>query len=97
MVTVFLSILDQMDFHLPQDRKENCHHDHIPFNLTGNGILVFSVQTVRRTAVREAGVSWHRGGLIEESPETPRTSRQYGTRGLNRVIIMPFFLTNFYL
>ena len=30
VVTVFLSILNQMDFHLVQNRKENCHHDHIP-------------------------------------------------------------------
>ena len=22
--------------------KENCHHDHIPFKLKGNGIIVFS-------------------------------------------------------
>ena len=26
-----------------ENRKDNCHHDHIPFNLNGNGILVFSV------------------------------------------------------
>ena len=30
---------------LIQNRKENCHHDHIPFNLKGNEILVFSVYT----------------------------------------------------
>ena len=40
MGTVFLSILNQVDFHLVQNRKENCH---ISFNLKGNGILVFSV------------------------------------------------------
>ena len=39
----FLSILNHMDFHLVQNRKENCHHDHIPFNMEGNGIRVFSV------------------------------------------------------
>ena len=27
-----------------QNRKENCHHDHIPFNVTGNGNIVLSVQ-----------------------------------------------------
>ena len=32
-----------MKFHLVQNRKGNCHHNHIPFNLKGNGILVFSV------------------------------------------------------
>ena len=26
-----------------ENRKENCHHDHIPFNLKGNGLQVFSV------------------------------------------------------
>ena len=40
VVTVLLSILNQMEFHLIQNRKENCHHDHIPFNLKGNEILV---------------------------------------------------------
>ena len=43
MVTVFLSILNQMEFHLVQNRKENCHHDHIPFNVRGIGNIVFSV------------------------------------------------------
>ena len=43
VVIVFLSILNQMEFHLIQNWKENCHHDYIPFNLKGNGILVFSV------------------------------------------------------
>ena len=26
-----------------ENRKENCHHDHIPFNVKGNGNIVFSV------------------------------------------------------
>ena len=26
-----------------ENRKENCSHDHIPFNLKGNGNIVFSV------------------------------------------------------
>ena len=43
LVTVFLSILNEMEFHLVQNRKENCHHDHIPFNVKGNGNTVFSV------------------------------------------------------
>ena len=33
VVTVFLSILNQMEFHLVQNRKDNCQHDHIPFNV----------------------------------------------------------------
>ena len=36
--------LNQMEFHLVQNRKENCHHDYIPFNVKGTGSLVFSVQ-----------------------------------------------------
>ena len=42
--SIFLSILNQMEFHFVQYRKENCHHDHIPFNVKGNGIRVFSVR-----------------------------------------------------
>ena len=30
-----------MEFYLVQIRKENCHHDHIPFNLKGNGNTSF--------------------------------------------------------
>ena len=26
-----------------ENRKENCHHDHIPSNVKGNGNIVFSV------------------------------------------------------
>ena len=43
MVTVFHWILNQMEFHLVQNRKEKCHHDHIPFNVKGIGSIVFSV------------------------------------------------------
>ena len=43
MVAVLFSILSQMEFHLVQNRKENCHHDHIPFNVKGIGCIVFSV------------------------------------------------------
>ena len=41
VVTVFLSIMNQILFFLVQNRKENCHHDHIPFTVKGN--IVFSV------------------------------------------------------
>ena len=27
-----------------ENQKENCHHDHIPFNLKGKGNVVLSVQ-----------------------------------------------------
>ena len=40
MMTVFLLILNQMEFHLVQNGKENCNHDHIPFNLNGIGNIV---------------------------------------------------------
>ena len=59
VVTGFLSILNQIEFHLVQNRKENCFHDHIPFSVKLNGNIVFSLQcdgkttTTRRTAVRE--------------------------------------------
>ena len=43
MVTVFLSIWNRLDFQLVQNRKGNCHHDHIPFNVKGNGNRVLSV------------------------------------------------------
>ena len=46
VVTVFLSILNQMIFHLVQNRQENCHHDHIPLNLKINRMRVFSVREV---------------------------------------------------
>ena len=38
--------LNQMEFHLVQNRKENCHYDRIPFNVKGNGNIVFSVYIV---------------------------------------------------
>ena len=40
VVTVFLSILKEMEFHLVQNRKVNCHHNHIPFNVKGIGCIV---------------------------------------------------------
>ena len=43
VVTVFHSILNQIEFHLVQNRKENCHNDHIPFNVKGNPSIVFSM------------------------------------------------------
>ena len=43
MGTVFFPILNQTEFHLAQNRKENCLYDHIPFNVKGIGRIVFSV------------------------------------------------------
>ena len=39
-VTVFLSTLNQMEFNLVQNRKENSHHDYIPLNLKGKYYFV---------------------------------------------------------
>ena len=50
MVTVFRSILNQMELHLVQNRKENSHHDYIPFSLKGNGNIVLSVRAVAERA-----------------------------------------------
>ena len=43
VVTFFLSIFNQIELRLVQNRKENCHHDHISFNVEGIGNIVFSV------------------------------------------------------
>ena len=40
--------LNQMEFHLVQNGKENCHHDHIPFNVKGTGNTVFSVYSQKQ-------------------------------------------------
>ena len=37
---------EPMEFHLVQNRKENCYHDHIPFNVKGNVMLVLSVYII---------------------------------------------------
>ena len=59
VVTVFLLILNQMEFHLVENWKENCHHDHIPFNVKGNGNIVFSVLNWVWMTYRVADVSQH--------------------------------------
>ena len=42
VVTVSLSILNQIEFHLVQNQNENCYHDRISFNLKGYVSIVFS-------------------------------------------------------
>ena len=42
-MTVSLLILNQIEFDLVQNRRENRHHDHIPFNLNGSINLCFWV------------------------------------------------------
>ena len=39
--TVFLSILNKMEFHLVKNKIKNCHQDHIPFNLKVIGNIVY--------------------------------------------------------
>ena len=58
--TVFLSILNQIEFHLVHNQIENCHHDHIPFNVKRIGNIDFSVHGLPKItlAVREISVSW---------------------------------------
>jgi len=61
VVTVFLSILNQMEFQLVQNRKENCHHDYIPLNVKGNGNTVFSVHLITRLFMK---VSMHAPNVL---------------------------------
>ena len=46
-----------MELHLVQNLKENSHHDHIPLNLKGNGILVLSVHKKRSVLWKISGSS----------------------------------------
>ena len=38
--------LGKINFHLVQNQKENCHHDHIPFNAKGNGNMLINFHLV---------------------------------------------------
>ena len=40
-----------------ENRKENCHHDHISFNVKGNGNIVFSIYTRRKNTRVEAFIN----------------------------------------
>ena len=55
-----------MEFHLVQNRKENCHHDHIPFNVKGNGKTVFSVQKFQCDVIAWKRLSESRHSLIDQ-------------------------------
>ena len=41
-----------------ENRKENCHHDHIPFNVKGNGNIVFSMQVNMRRIHKHAATEF---------------------------------------
>ena len=43
VMTVFLSILNQMELYLVQNWKENCPHDHIPFIVKGNDLYLWFI------------------------------------------------------
>ena len=78
MVTVFLPILNQKEFHSVQNRKENCHYDQIPFNGKGNGILVFSVynhQAFNRPDLAPLDT------MVEQLNDPIPRPQQYGTEG----------------
>ena len=80
VVTVFLSIFWTKWISIcVQNRKENCHYDHIPFNFKGNRIRVFSVNpTLAKTrAFREPGIMW---AQLRAIPET----QHYRITGLRR-------------
>ena len=80
VVTVFLSILNQMELHLVQNPMENCPHDHIPFNVKGNGNIVFTVhQTTFLIMVARL-----------KAPLIPPKSRQYGTEGFKMGLQLGF-------
>ena len=72
--------LNQMDFHLVQNQKENCHHDHIPFNSKGNGIRVLSV---KEQAYSHRGTR-HHGGTGEGLPKTLHSDIAVMIRGVVR-------------
>ena len=76
VVIVFLSILNQMEFHLVQNRKENCHHDYIPFDVKGNGNIVFSVWL--KFLIKESANS-NIGGLAIQYQ-----SARYGQKNLSQ-------------
>ena len=44
---------------------ENCHHDHIPFNVKGNGNIVFSVYSVGWLLVMNLDTTEHEHTSID--------------------------------
>ena len=53
MVTDFILIINQMEFHLIQNLKKNCHHDYIPFNLKGKENIFVRAHTRSLNALRD--------------------------------------------
>ena len=78
VVTVCLSILNQMEFHLVQNRKENCHHNHIPFNVKGKENIIFPVQLVTARAIP-----------LTSTPHFPSSSDQFPPSQLGITVAIP--------
>ena len=50
------------------NRKENCHHDHIPFNVKGNGNIVILeyIEKIKGGVVNLAPLGCHSAVVLEE-------------------------------
>ena len=97
VVTVFLSILNQIKFHLVQNRKESypiqCERKW-KYSFLSAGIKIRLQKEPRsETAVRQTSVSRHHGGPNEGSLEASPTSQHYRIEGFKGVLnwapIMP--------
>ena len=66
----FLSIFNQMELYLVQNREENYYHDH-------HSNIVFSVYLVPTAGKNSkvTGVSRYHGGIIKDPPETSQRSQ----------------------
>ena len=87
VVTVYFSILNQMELHLVQNRKENCQHDHIPFNVKGNGNIVFSVKPSERRV--PFGSMRAKLEALKHSSKTSRYGTDWLKEAHNRYPFMP--------
>ena len=90
VVTVFLSIFwTKWNSICVQNWKENCHHNHIPFDLKGNGNIVFSVYHPHvYSCPRDVPCLGHYRGPIEGPSWTPWISHHYAIEGWNMGIIL---------
>ena len=83
VVTVFLLIMNQTDLRSVHNQKENCHHDHFPFNLKRNWAKDFCECIWARLDVE----TFRRGRpSIEGSPQTPRCHSAVKYEGVQKRI-----------
>ena len=73
--------LNQMEFHLVQNRKENCHHDHIPCNMKGNGNIVFSVYSMLPEIVTSQVNEKNRQSNVFPFPRTTQHEKKINVLG----------------